>query len=268
MNESGSRRIGVVVAMDEEMRHLFDLATDATPRPATARPVYDVVFGKQSAVVTRCGIGLVNAAATTEWLINQEQLDIILNFGCAGAHRRDLMPGDLVIGDRLIQHSALHILPDGTEHYKGFHTIVEGQPAHAPEIVADPALVALARRLAETKPPSPWPAALFWPDGQPHRHPVVVTGPVASADVWTQSIPRLDLLHQRHQSLCEDMEAAAIAQVAHLHGKPFLAVKDISNNEFHRPSDLSAFSDFPYNEVGKRAAALVAELVAALDPNP
>lgn len=250
--------IGIVVAMDEELRHLLDLAESVTQRPNTLRPLYDLTFGERSVVLTRCGIGIVNAAATTEWLINLEQPDIIMNFGCAGAHRQDLLPGDVVIGTRLIQHSALHILPDGSEQYKGFHTMVEGQPAHAPEIAADPALVELAERLAETNPPAPWPGPMA------SRDPIVVSGPVASADIWTQAIPRIKALHQRHGSLCEDMEAAAIAQVAHLHGKPFLAIKDISNNEFHRASDLSEFSDFPFAEAGKRAATLIAEVIRGL----
>jgi hypothetical protein len=49
-----------------------------------------------------------------------------------------------------------------------------------------------------------------------------------------------------------------------MHGIPVLAIKDISNNEYLRESDLAAFSDFPVAEVGKRAAALVAQTIALL----
>jgi nucleoside phosphorylase len=54
------------------------------------------------------------------------------------------------------------------------------------------------------------------------------------------------------------MEAAAIGQVAALHRAPFLTIKDISNNEYHRATDLAGdLEAFPFDEVGKRAAALL-----------
>jgi nucleoside phosphorylase len=101
-----------------------------------------------------------------------------------------------------------------------------------------------------------------WPGDE--RKPNAIAGAIASADVWTQSTARLDAIHQQHTTLCEDMEAAAVGRIAFLHGLPFLPVKDISNNEFLRASDLSDFSDFPVDEVGKRAAAIIAGLATEL----
>lgn len=70
-------------------------------------------------------------------------------------------------------------------------------------------------------------------------------------------------MHQRTGSLCEDMEAAAIGQVATLHGIPFLAIKDISNSEFYIASVFEESSSaLPVDEVGKRAAIL---LVATIE---
>jgi nucleoside phosphorylase len=61
------------------------------------------------------------------------------------------------------------------------------------------------------------------------------------------------------------MEAAAIAQVCALHGVPFLTIKDLSNNEFHAQTDIAGgFTDFPTEEVGKRAAALTHRLLEVL----
>ncbi len=63
------------------------------------------------------------------------------------------------------------------------------------------------------------------------------------------------------------MEAAAIAQVCTLHQVPFLTIKDISNNEFHAVSDLTAFADFPTEEAGKRAATLLLRVVEQMGPD-
>ena len=81
---------------------------------------------------------------------------------------------------------------------------------------------------------------------------------MASADIWTQLHERIDSLHARHGSLCEDMEAAAIAQVCGRHGVPFMTVKDISNNEFHTLTDLEGdIFVLPAEEIGRRAADLL-----------
>ncbi len=215
-------------------------------------------------VAVTSGIGMANAAAGTEFLIQTERPAVIMNFGCAGAHRRDLVPGDVVIASEVINHALMQILPDGSERYTGYANEIDGEHQHGIELKPDPALVELAQLASAANPPEPWPQALFWPAAVPYRLPNVYLGPVVSADTWTQAHNRLDILHDRHGSLCEEMEAAAIGRIAGLHGIPFLSIKDISNNEYLRESDLAGFSDFPVAEVGKRAATLLAQTITLL----
>lgn len=261
MTDPAARPIGVVVAMESELRHLLEAAP-------VAREEHDGIWldrwlavNGRPVVVVLCGIGLINAAAATERLLLAHQPRAVLNFGCAGAHRRDIMPGDVVIGARVVHHSAVHVLADGDESYKGFRYEVAGEQIKADELPCDAVLVELARSLAADWAPEPWPVPLGWPTGVDHRAPITHIGTVASADVWTQWQARLDVLHGRHDSLCEDMEAAAIAQVCALHDVPFLTIKDISNNEYHH-----ATTDFfvVVEEVGRRSAALTLRLLEAL----
>jgi adenosylhomocysteine nucleosidase len=209
-------------------------------------------------------MGMVTAAAATEHLIDRHQPSVVLNFGCAGGHRRDIMPGDVVIASRVVNHTALQILPSGEDRYVGFGWEVAGEKAEKTAIIADPDLLTIARRAAEGYEPVPWPGNLFWPPTVTYRRPIVHEGTVVSADIWTQNIERLDVLHGRHDSLCEDMETAAVAQVSAMHGVPFLSIKDISNNEFHRASDIASFGDFPTEEVGRRAAGLTLRILEEL----
>ncbi|MCA9859039.1 MAG: 5'-methylthioadenosine/S-adenosylhomocysteine nucleosidase [Thermomicrobiales bacterium] len=255
-------KIGIVVAMSSERVHLDPYASvQTTERHGPWRVDCLTIAGKHVAAVTS-GIGMANAAAGTEFLIQTERPDLIMNFGCAGAHRRDLLPGDVVIASEVINHSLMQIFPDGTERYTGYATESNGEHQHGFELESDPKLVELAQTAATANPPQPWPPSLFWPASIPYRLPEVHVGPVVSADTWTQAHFRLDILHERHGSLCEEMEAAAIGRIAGLHGIPFLAIKDISNNEYLRESDLASFSDFPIAEVGKRAATLLAQTIA------
>jgi adenosylhomocysteine nucleosidase len=257
--------VGVVVAMDAELVHLL------RAYPARETTVIDdwvfrhLKIGGREVITLRSGMGLINAAAGTERLIAAFHPGAILNFGCSGAHRPYIMPGDLILADRVVHHSAMRILADGREVYTGFGYETGGEKMNDAELVTDPTWLAAAKHLAETHQPEPWPVEAGWPDNLPHRKPVMHVGPVASADIWTQSVDRLDVLHARHQTLCEDMEAAAIGQIAARHGLPFFSVKDISNNEYLKASDLAAFSDFPVHEIGKRAATFLAELIERVE---
>jgi adenosylhomocysteine nucleosidase len=258
--EKGS--VGIVVAMRAELRHLLAaIEVQHETREGIWLDQHFTVNG-MPIVAVQSGIGLINAAAATERLINAYHPAAILNFGCAGAHRRDIMPGDVVIGDRVVHHSALQILPSGEEQFKGSGEEIDGERLAWAELPADPGLVARAVEAAKKMTPEPWPRNLGWPPAIPYRLPTVHVGTVASSDIWTQSHARLDILHGRHNSLCEEEEAAAIAQICHLHVVPFLPIKDISNNEYHRATDITeGFAEFPIDEVGKRAADLTLRLL-------
>lgn len=256
--------IGIVVAMQAELRHLLEHVTvEGTREDGPWLDSFATVNGVPI-VMVRSGMGMVNAAAGTERLINAHRPQAIINFGCTGAHRRDVLAGDVVIGTQTVHHNKLHILADGTELFEATGGDVGGESWHPTVLDADPSLLAAARAAAAGWTPDPWPVA-FWPSSLPIREPLVHEGPVASADIWTQHTARLDVLHDRHGTLCEDMEAAAIAQVCHLHQIPFLTIKDLSNNEFHASTDIAGgFTDFPTEEVGKRAAALTLRLLEQL----
>lgn len=256
--------VGIIVAMSSERVHLERFVADRSTEHDGPWRVDRSTLGNRPVVVVTSGIGIANAAAATEYLIQRERPTHLFNFGCAGAHRRDLVPGDVVIASEVINHTLVQILPDGTERYTGYAEESGGDHQHGFEPKPDATLLDLARTAAAMHPPEPWPEQLFWPRGTPYRMPRVFVGPVVSADTWTQAHSRLDILHDRHGSLCEEMEAAAIGRIAGLHGVSFLAIKDISNNEYLRPSDLDAFSDFPVAEVGKRAAALTVRTIERL----
>jgi adenosylhomocysteine nucleosidase len=253
--------MAVIVAMEAELRHFF--AQAPVVRESRDGIWLDrwVEIGGQQIVVVRSGMSVAAAAAATERVINAHSPTAILNYGCAGAHHRDIMVGDVVIGERYVNHSRLQILPTGEERYVGFKYEVSGEFFEAADLAADPHLLDLTQKAAATYEPEPWPQNLFWPEAIPYRLPRIHSGTVVSADIWTQAHERLDTLHGRHASLCEDMETASVAQVCALHSVPFISIKDISNSEFHRASDLSDFADFPTEEVGKRAAGLALRVV-------
>jgi len=262
---SAAGPIGLVVAMDAELHHLLDAVESRREAHAGIWTEQHLMVAGQPVIAVRSGMGMVNAAAATEALLDRHHPRALLNFGCSGAHRRDIMPGDVVIGERAVHHAAVHLLASGEEHFVGSSYEVGGEVMDAAELTADPHLLAVAVDAAAGWIPEPWPEELGWPATVPHRAARVHRGVVASADIWTQQHARLDILHQRHDSLCEDMEAAAIAHVCGRHQVPFLTIKDISNNEYHAVTDIAeGFTAFPTAEVGKRAARLIRRVLEHL----
>ncbi len=252
--------IVIIVAMESERKHLDTLMPGwkhvLTPIWPTLR--------SQDVVSITCGIGMVSAAAATEHAIGVYNPSMVLNFGCAGAHDSELFPGDIVIGDRLVHQGRMRFAPDGAiiPLEAGFH--VPGETRQMTEVRTDETLRQLAESVADSLAFAPWPQAARLPV-QPNRPPVVTTGTVSSGDIWLQNAETINAVHQRTGSLCEDMEAASIAQVCALHGVPFLTVKDISNSELHEPTTFDESTlTLHASELGMRAAMVTVGVIEKL----
>lgn len=258
--------VAIVVAHHAEIAHLvkaFEGVTTVTDGPWTE---YHFHVGRLPIVVIRGGVGSVSCAAATEHVIGRHNPTHIVNYGSAGSQVRDILPGDVVIGEKVVAYSSLQILPNGEELFIQSQFTVNGEEQQivGSSVTCCPRLVLIARERALGWTPDPWPirSSLAY---QPLRSPMIRSGTVISGDSWIQSIDRIDQLHQRHDSLVADMEAAAIGQVAELHEIPFLVVKDVSNNEFYLPANVWLGQvNMPGDEIGKRAAILVRRVLDTL----
>jgi adenosylhomocysteine nucleosidase len=250
--------IAIIVALEEEMVHLRAALPAGQDEQRAGRVFTCTELAGRPVVLARCGIGMISAAAVAEAVIIQYAPAAIINYGCTGAHREDVLPGDLVLGERTVAYDSVRVAPDGTEEYKPMYYLRDGQQERIAYLPAAPELLAAARRAAARLEGrhEPWPAASGWPAGVPHRPPRLFTGVVASADRWNRAHARIRAIAGLHESLCEDMEAAAIALTCASHDLPFLTIKDISNNELLRTTDTATFTTETTGELGRRAAAL------------
>ena len=255
------RTAAVICAMDLEAVHLRRRLTDAREEPIGRCRRTRGRIGVTAVDLIVSGIGLINAAAATSALCALDPPTVLLNYGCAGAHRDDLRPGDVVLAERIMHVSAHVILPNGERQPTGFDYHVGEKRTQTEAITADRALLDQARAAADRAEIPCWPGS--------DEPPRVLVGTVASADVWTQHGESIRTMHDRYGSLCEEMEAAAAAQVAAMYGIPFLAIKDISNNELRKATALTrpgwpSLDDLG-DQLGLRAALVVEALIAALE---
>jgi nucleoside phosphorylase len=220
------------------------------------------------AVLVVSGVGMVSAAAATQAAITRHAPRAVVNYGCAGAHRMELMLGDLVIGEHVVAYDNVRETPDGRSEYGGMRYLAQGKQRRVERLACDAALVSTATRVAETLGDGlePWPIDLGWPASVAHRSPRVVHGTVASADRWNRAPATIASLVARHDSVCEDMEAAAIGLVCAGHDVPFLTIKDISNNELLRAtaSGAAMLDQLGAEQVAQRAAHFTHALLRAL----
>ncbi len=249
--------IAIICALEAELCHLRAALPTGREVWHAGRRYEVTALGAQPIVLTRCGIGMLGAAAITEATIGRWSPKAILNYGCTGAHRDDLLPGDLVIAGRVVAYDNVNVSVAGEEVYSRMRYLRADVQERADYLLADPALLAAANRAAAALigKHEPWPPTSGWPEAIPHRAPTVRTGTVASADRWNRAAARISGLVALHDSACEDMEAAAIALTCASHNVPFLALKDISNNELLKVTDSVSF-DALGPELGRRAAAL------------
>ncbi len=251
--------ICIVVAMESERKHLDALMPGWEREEDPIWPMW-----RQGDILTiTCGIGMVAAAAATQYVISRFAPKYVLNFGCTGAHMMDIHLGDVVIGDHIVNHGLMRFAPNGSiiPLTIGFH--VPGETESVTQLNSDPRLLSIAQSVAEKLDLPIWPEE---PDHPRSTHePAVHTGTVSSGDIWKQDPVVIRQTHELTGSLCEDMEAASIAQICAMHRVPFLTVKDISNNELHRSTIFEgSTSELHSDELGLRAAMVLSRVIRVL----
>jgi adenosylhomocysteine nucleosidase len=250
--------VAVLCAMHTELDHLKALLLLQHEEWHDGRRYWVTDLGASPIILVCCGIGMANAASATEALIAYYHPIAILNYGCSGSHRLDVLPGDLVIGSRLVNVDRVDIEADGSEQYMGMYYLQADILKQVEYLPGSPMLLEQAIRLAAAREGKhePWPLQSGWPALIPHRTPHVIVGTIATSDRWNRAPQRIQQIAALHDSICEDMEAAAIALICVNHEVPFLTIKDISNNELLRTTD-EHFLVETTGQLGRRAAAFL-----------
>ena len=182
-------KIGIIVAMDKELRQLQQLFNDGNVR------------------VEKCGIGKVNAALGTQRMINEFRPDVIISSGCAGGNGDDINIQDVIVGSEVTYHDVYcgKAIDDTTVYGQ-----VQGLPVR---YTPDPTL--LEKALAISRQPS---AITVHPG-------LIVTGDwfVDSKEKMRSIVEKFP------EAKAVDMESCAIAQTCYINKVPFISFRVISD---------------------------------------
>lgn len=227
-----TRSIAIITALEEEAAHIAEACDDVEH---VRRASLDVIRGTLATdagetlhvAVAVGGMGTVNAAATTQFLIDLAVPDAVLFSGIAGNLNPALHVNDVVLG--------------GTLRYLDTDMRLVGQwKPGTEEFHSDPELVALAE------------AAL---DDMGITH---VTGTIATGNYFVDT-PELSAKIVRETGAdAVEMEGAAVAHVAARNDLPVLVIRAMSDNT---DTDYEEFREFDISEYADTAAKLVVTML-------
>ena len=200
------KKYGIIAAMQDEMQEIKKIMTEIEERK-----IYELTFTKgkinnTEVVLVEAGVGKVNAARTTQILINNFDIEAIINVGSAASANDELDIGDIVIGKKLVQHD-FDITAFG--HPKGFISNV-GQ-----YVESDSKLI---EKMEQTI-----------VDLQDKEFKIKI-GTIASGDIFCTEIKMKEKIRNKFEADAIEMEGAAIAQVCKLDNVPFIVIRSISDN--------------------------------------
>lgn len=227
--------IGIIGAMDAEISLLLEGMENKVTEVKCGIPYHKGTFAGKSVVVCKSGVGKVNAAVTTQILVDTFHVSQVLFTGVAGALHPKLNIGDIVISSECMQHdmdvSALGY-PRGIIPYQ-----------EVSSFPADPNLIVLAENACRML--------------KVHS----VTGKVLSGDQFIASVQTVTMLREQLNGVCAEMEGAAVAQVCYMNSTPFVIIRSMSDK-----ADGSAHVNFPEftDEASRRSHAILEYMLPSL----
>lgn len=230
-----NKKIGIIAAMNEEMTEIKLKMHDINEKNINNLKFFEGKINDKECVLVECGIGKVNAARTTQIMIDNFELEYVVNIGTAGGLNEKLGVTDVVIGEKLVQHD-FDITAFGRE--KGFITGV-GKFIESDKELVKKCKDVMNRLDYENK---------FQ----------VLTGTIASGDLFCTDKNLANSIRNEFDADCVEMEGAAIAQICYLDEIPFIVVRSISDS----PNGKNHMDFDEYLQVAsKRGAEFLEELL-------
>lgn len=228
-------KIGFVIADNYEYYPFKKFASEFNPTEFKALKNNCIKFNfneKTEVVACECGIGKVNAALASTYLINEEKIDIMLNVGLSGA----------------VQNVQRNFIVAGTEYTEcDFDLTAIGyelgvKPSQEYLYKADADLIEKAKKCS-----------------------IDYFGRLGTGDLFLADSERKKFFRDTFDICSFDMETGAIAAVCHKAEIPFLAIRKISDdcdeNALENYRELNNKKEVHLSEVAREMLEKISESV-------
>ena len=214
------RPVVIFGAMDVEVDLLIDRTGPCHREEIGMWRFYEGSLDGWPTVIAETLMGSINAAVSAGFAIQKYDPVCLISQGTSGAHHVDIHSRDIVIGESVVQVGlrVTDTRPEGGGSdvlkwkYPGSEFLEDGRHVMRARLHSDASLVRLAQNV-------------------PYAGGRLITGTIASGDMWNREADMIHEYRQRFGSECEEMESFAILQAARAFDVPALAVRIISNNE-------------------------------------
>ena len=198
--------IGIIGAMDIEVDGLKHIMTDKTEEKISGITFTRGRIGGKECVVTKCGIGKVNAAVAAQTMILRYSPEKLINTGIGGSTSLDTHIGSVVIAKDVIQHDVDTTII-GDKPCELF--LPEGSIIYIP---CDTELINELRAACDS------------------LGAESMIGTVATGDQFISGNDKRLSLHERLGAIACEMEGGSIGQVCYLNNVPFAVLRSISDS--------------------------------------
>jgi adenosylhomocysteine nucleosidase len=223
--------IGIICALSIEVEELTKLLENKQENTyAKMKYISGTINGKE-VVMTECGIGKVNAAMSTQVMIDRYNPDIIINSGIAGSVSRELKIGDIVISKDCVQHDF-----DGTQMGDP-----KGLIQYNDETRIDiPVSVDVAQKLFEAC--------------KDIENTNVKIARIATGDIFVADKAMRQSVADEFDAVACEMEGGAVAQVCYRNEVPCAVLRCISDD--FDENDFIDFMEFRFLAADKSMTAI------------
>lgn len=242
----------ILSALQTEIDVLVESVDNARHDEIGGWPTWTGPIGSCDVVLARAGLGKVNTAALAAVLCQTHAPSLMVFTGVAGGLDPSLGVGDIVIGERTIQHDAGVIGPGGNlQRYQAGHI-----PFYNPtdEFGFTPSAKLLAEMQAAVQRVELTPVL--------DRPPTVEFGTILTGDVFLQDTGTRDRLYTELRAQAIEMEGAALSQVAARFGVDHIVVRSLSDMA---EGEADAHFERFVAEVSANSARLVLGLIDGLE---
>lgn len=201
--------IAIITAMDCEIEGILDIVQKPEKIKINNFEVIKGKISKHNVVILKSGVGKVNAANKTQFLIDNYKPRFIINTGIAGSVDKDLKVNDMIIADSSLQYDfdlSAFGYPKG--YISGFN-----QKDKPTLFKCDKNLNLKIKNIIKQKYPS-----LNLKEGL-----------IATADKFVFDICEKKDINKEFAALAVDMESAAIVQTANINNVPCTVIRVISD---------------------------------------
>lgn len=189
--------IGIIAAMDKEIKkykEIFELEL-----VNEKLNIYEGIYQDKKIVLCLSGIGKVNAASTTQYLIDTYQPSIIINSGCAGSLIESVKVLDTVIASYVTYHDFTPL------------RIMESCVPDNGLVKTDNTIIKNIEKILLEK--------------NIKYH----IGGIASGDCFVTSSEMRDDIYAKTNCLAVDMESASIGHISKKNNVSFIIIRSISD---------------------------------------